>query len=78
MDVQLLKSKFGRMGARVEVGPLGRRFRLNTRFTLDVRSDRKGEYFDIQALDYQQVEMTVLDVRPEMRQFWGIRRGPRT
>jgi hypothetical protein len=67
MDVQLLKSKFGRMGARVEFGPLGRGFRSETRFTLDVRSDRKGEYFDIKALDYQQVEMTVLDVRPEMR-----------
>jgi hypothetical protein len=67
MDMQFLESKFKLMGARLKVGSLDRRLRSDAPFTVDVRSDRKGEYFDIRAVAYQHVEMTVLDVRPEMR-----------
>jgi len=67
MDMQLLQHKFGLMGARVKIAPQARLSRTDARFTVDVRSDRKGEYFDIRLLENQQVEMNVLDVRPEMR-----------
>lgn len=67
VDMQLLEHKFGLMGARVKVGPLARRWCRDARFTVDVQSDRKGEYFEIRVLDNEQVEMSVLDVRPEMR-----------
>jgi hypothetical protein len=67
MDMQLLQRKFGLMGARVKIAPQARLSRTDARFTVDVRSDKKGEYFDIRLLESQQVEMNVLDVRPEMR-----------
>jgi hypothetical protein len=67
MDMQLLQCKFGLMGARVKIAPQARLSRTDARFTVDVRSDKKGEYFDIRLLEREQVEMNVLDVRPEMR-----------
>lgn len=67
MDMQLLERKFGLMGARVKIGLQARLSRRDARFTVDVVSDRKGEYFDIRLLENQQVELNVLDVRPEMR-----------
>ena len=70
MDKQLLERKFGLMGARLKVGPLVRRWRMgrsiDAPITLDVRSDRTGEFFEILMRDAD-VEMTVLDVRPELR-----------
>jgi len=69
MDIKLLEKKFGLMGARVTVGPLVRdwrtRSRMDVRFTVDVRLDRKGEYFDIGSVEHG--DINVLDVRPEMR-----------
>jgi hypothetical protein len=67
MDMQLIEDKFGRMGARVKFSPIVSRFRMEAAFTVDVRSDRKGEYFDIQSRDHQKVELSVLDVRADMR-----------
>jgi hypothetical protein len=71
MDMQLLEKKFRLMGARVKVGlpvPDWRtRWRTDIRFTVDVRSDRKGEYFEIGLLDHEHVELNVLDIQPEMR-----------
>src|SRR5262245_33201516 len=69
MDIKLLEKKFGLMGARVRIGPLVRgwrtRSRIDVRFTVDVRLDRKGEYFEIGSVE--RVDIDVLDVRPEMR-----------
>jgi hypothetical protein len=67
MDMQLLEHKFGLMGARVKVGEQSRLSRENGQFTVDVRSDRRGEYFDIRVVENRQVEINVLDVRPEVR-----------
>jgi len=60
MDKQLLEKKFGLMGARVKVEQDGT-------FTVDVRFDRKGEYFDIRVPDDEQLDLSVLDVRPQLR-----------
>jgi hypothetical protein len=67
MDKQLVQHKFGLMGARVEIGEYARLSRPEAQFTVDVRSDRKGEYFDIRVLESELFDLRVLDVRPEMR-----------
>src|SRR5262245_12979084 len=66
MDTHLLQSKFGLMGARLKMTHQARLLPQHAQFTVDVRSDRKGEYFDIRFVDGQ-VDLKVLDVRPEMR-----------
>src|SRR5437016_4796782 len=65
MDAKLLESKFARMGARLRIQPV-RRLRTNPPLTLDVRSDAKGEFFEIK-LRKQDAEIDVLDLRRRER-----------
>jgi len=67
MDMQWLERKFGLMGARVKVAETTRPSRGDARFTLDVRRDGKGEYFDIRLIEDRPVEINVLDVRSRER-----------
>ena len=60
MDTELLQQKFRRMGARVKVhgGDVGR-------VAIDVRHDRRGEFFDVTVS--RGVTINAIDVRPRER-----------
>ena len=67
MDATQIKTKFERLGARAKIRPL-----LQNRWrpapgpvVIDVRHDRDGEFFDIQA--DQDADVEVLDVQPRDR-----------
>ena len=48
MDTTLLENKFTRIGARLKIGDLRlRRSRTPGLVSLDVRADRRGEFFEI-------------------------------
>lgn len=63
-DNALLESKFARIGARMKVsdGSSRRWFERTGAVTLDVRSDEKGEYFEVIARE-PSAEVEVLDVQ---------------
>ena len=68
MDTKLLSKKFEQMGARVrvshfKVGHFGSREQNQ----INIKSDSKGEYFDIRIAEVDQVDYEVLDVRADMR-----------
>jgi hypothetical protein len=67
MDTNLLKTKFEKLGARAKIRPLARnRWRPDPgRVVIDVRHDRHGEFFDIQA--DSEADVQVLDVQPRDR-----------
>ncbi len=71
MNVESLKRKFEAMGARLEVGELRpRRWqRLNDlgRFTIDVRMDKRSEFFQLLVRPDATPEFQVLDVQPADR-----------
>lgn len=75
MDMKLLQSKFQRLGARVAVGEPESRFRSPQPFTLDVREDRKGEYFDLRINPVDTVEFEVIDVRSDLRHLLLLARN---
>ena len=63
MENQLLETMFERMGARVKIREApGRRMG-----GIDIRSDRRGEYFDIAVEPDDSVRYQVVDVRPGIR-----------
>jgi hypothetical protein len=66
MDVAFLETKFDRMGARLKVAiwPAVRN-RVAGAIALDVRSDRKGEFFEL-AGSFD-ADVSVLDVQPKDR-----------
>jgi hypothetical protein len=61
MDIDLLAGKFRRMGARlkVDVAP------ATNRVSIDVRSDRKGEFYDVKV--GPGVAVDAIDIRPRDR-----------
>jgi hypothetical protein len=65
MDARLLQERFGRLGVRVRVAEHDRLARrgANLPLTLDVRSDAKGEYFDIALRRGARPEVDVIDLR---------------
>ena len=65
MDIELLKKKFGRMGARVKVREASGRG--NDVAGIDIGSDRDGEFFDIRLGLNERVDYDVVDIRPRMR-----------
>ncbi len=65
MDTNLLDSKFARIGARLKVADRpSRRTRTTGVVSLDVRSDRQGEFFEIVRQASAAAEVAVLDVQP--------------
>lgn len=68
MDTNLLVNKFTRIGARLKVAdaPSGRR-RPTGGISLDVQSDRKGEFFEIVPPTGEATDLAVLDVQPADR-----------
>ena len=64
MESHLLETMFGRMGARVKIhGTINQRDRGG----IDIRSDNRGEYFDIAVAPNDPVEYEVVNIRPGMR-----------
>jgi hypothetical protein len=64
MEIQLLETMFGRMGARVRIREaVGRRNPVG----IDIRSDKRGEFFDIRVEPDDRVEYEVIDIRPPLR-----------
>lgn len=63
METAILEKKFSQMGARVKVGPPGRYNRSD--FSIDIRRDKEGEFFDIQIKN--EIEMMVLDIQKDDR-----------
>jgi hypothetical protein len=63
MDTEVFERRFGEIGARVKVeGP------LRGSPQIDVRTDRRGEYFDIRFFrGGPKAELTVVEARPEER-----------
>jgi hypothetical protein len=65
MNAELLRSRFARMGARVEVGTLtGSESRSSNRpLTLDIRTDQDGECFAIRLRPRATIDLDVVDLR---------------
>ena len=75
-----LERAFARMGARVEFGQLTRRNRLSGRvvsedLALNVRQDRRGEYFLISRAQASTTELVILDVQPRDRHLLLLTRS---
>ncbi len=68
MDTNLLHTKFARIGAQLKVAdrpaPRGRTPGV---FSLNIRADRRGEFFAVAGPGAADVEVTVLDVQPADR-----------
>src|SRR6201987_4918453 len=68
MDMNLLDTKFARIGARLKVADRpSRRSRTAGIISLDVQADRKGEFFEIVRQPGAEAEVAVLDVQPADR-----------
>ena len=68
MDASLLNIKFCRIGARLKVADHpARRSRTAGVISLDVRADRKGEFFEFARQPGAEAEVAVLDVQPAER-----------
>jgi hypothetical protein len=68
MNSAILDTQFSRIGARLKVGdrPTGRR-RATGALSLDVQTDRKGEFFELVREPGADALVEVLDVRPADR-----------
>jgi hypothetical protein len=68
MDTNLLDIKFARIGARLKVADRpSRRTRTADVLSLDVQTDRDGEFFEIVLPPNAAAEVAVLDVQPADR-----------
>ncbi len=68
MDTNFLDIKFARMGARLKFADrLSGRTRTAGVISLDVQTDRKGEFFEIARRAGVEIEIAVLDVQPTDR-----------
>ena len=76
MDATHIKTKFEKLGARAKIRPLvqNRWQPESRRVVIDVRHDRHGEFFDIQAAGDADVQ--VLDVQPRDRHLLLMIRQP--
>jgi hypothetical protein len=68
MDTALLSTKFDRIGARLKFADRpSRRTRADAAVSLDVRTDRRGEFFEVTLRPNATPEIEPLDVRPADR-----------
>lgn len=69
MDTLELCSKFERMGARLRAGtlPASRFVRENRGVSINIRTDRHGEYFELLTAPRREFRLEALDVRPRDR-----------
>lgn len=64
MDTELLRTQFGRIGARVRVSPVAS---LRQSVGIDIGNDKTGEFFDIRVRPDEPVLYDVVDVQPKLR-----------
>lgn len=76
MDTTFIKTKFAKLGARAKVRPLvlNRWRQALTPVVINIGTDGKGEFFDIQA--EPDADLQVLDVQPEDRHLLLLVRQP--
>lgn len=70
IDTDILEAKFARIGARLKLGDGLRRRRRNASdvpISLDIQSDRRGEYFAVIERPNAMAEVEVLDIQPADR-----------
>lgn len=68
MDTGLLVERFALMGARVQFREIVNDSRWRQRDAgIDIRTDERGEFFDISLARAERVEYEVVDLRPELR-----------
>lgn len=68
MDTALLNKKFERIGARLKIGERPSRWmQTSGLLSLDIGSDRRGEFFEITPQSDDPPEVEVLDVQPTER-----------
>jgi hypothetical protein len=65
MDIELLRAKFGRIGARLHVTEVVGRGQRGA--GIDIRADKTGEYFDIRVRASDSVDYEVVDLQPKLR-----------
>lgn len=66
MDIELLQKRFGAIGARLKVGEALNRWGRSDA-GINIRTDDRGEYFDIRVAAGDAVEYDVVNVSPELR-----------
>lgn len=64
MGIQLLEKHFGQIGARLKILGIESRFQ---RDGIDIRNDKKGEFFQIRITEKETVEYEVVDLKPDAR-----------
>jgi hypothetical protein len=67
MNIEQVKSKFSLLGARLKVNQSASRLAASPPMTIDVQSDRKGEFFEIQIHPRFAPQIEVLDLQPKDR-----------
>lgn len=69
MDTDMLIEKFARMGVRTELAePRARSWYLpSPDFSIDIGSDRRGEFFELTYIPNRVVDIKVTDLRPNDR-----------
>jgi hypothetical protein len=68
MDTTLLQTKFARIGSRLMIAERdNRRGRVSGAISLNVRRERKGEFFEVACPPGAPGDVSVLDLRPEDR-----------
>jgi hypothetical protein len=65
MDTTLVEKKFGAMGARAKISTAPMTHGNPRPFSIDIRRDQEGEFFDIKAK--KEIEMMILDVQKKDR-----------
>lgn len=69
IDAGVITKAFNELGVRAVVGPPGRTFRrrLPLPLQIDIRTDRRGEYYTLRVDPARDSELAVLDLRPSRR-----------
>lgn len=73
MDTTLVRKKFEEMGARVKFNPI-RNHNDDPEFNIDIRKDKKGEYFEIRSKDHDAVDALIADVNAKDRHLLMFRK----
>jgi hypothetical protein len=75
MDTAVVQKKFSEMGARVKVSKPETRWNPNPQpFTIDIRRDEEGEFYDIRRK--KEIEMMIMDVQKKDRHLLLLVKNP--
>src|SRR5262245_19861919 len=74
MDTSSIEKMFERIGARVSVST---DVPLRERGSIDIATDKRGEYFEIKIAANDKVEYEVVDIQPEIRHLLLLARRER-